>query len=92
MDVLPLSDCYSKIRADLIEEEENITYSKTLCLSLAWDWMFKGISSEGINREILSILEYAKLNRQNNAITLAIPETYLLQMAISFPREIRQMA
>ena len=51
--------------------------------------MFKGISLQGINRKVSSILECTKLNRQNNVSTLAIPETYLIKMAKAFPAEHR---
>jgi hypothetical protein len=43
--------------------------------------MFLGVSSEGINREVVSTLECAELNRRHGQESLAIPELCLLQMA-----------
>lgn len=43
--------------------------------------MFKGVTSEGINREVSSILECARLNQMQNVQSLAIPETSLLFLA-----------
>ena len=55
--------------------------SKLLCVSIAWDWMFKGVTSEGINREVSSILECARLNQYHKQQSLAIPEAALLFLA-----------
>jgi hypothetical protein len=43
--------------------------------------MFKGVTSEGINREVSSILECARLNQKHKVQSLAIPETALLFLA-----------
>ena len=43
--------------------------------------MFKGVTSEGINREVSSILECVRLNREHDLQSLAIPETALLFLA-----------
>ena len=43
--------------------------------------MFKGVTSEGINREVSSVLECAKLNREHKVQSLGIPETALLFLA-----------
>eukprot|EP00804_Cyclotella_cryptica_P029728 CCRYP_015212-RG/>CCRYP_015212-RG protein AED:0.20 eAED:0.20 QI:1000/1/1/1/0.5/0.2/5/129/307 len=43
--------------------------------------MFKGITSQGINREVASILECARLNHTYHVQSLGIPETALLFMA-----------
>lgn len=50
-------------------------------MSVAWDWMYTGITSYGINREISSILECSRLNRDQLKQSLAIPETCVIQMA-----------
>jgi hypothetical protein len=47
--------------------------------------MFLGVSSQGINREVVSILECAELNRRHGQESLAIPELCLLQMARKLP-------
>ena len=43
--------------------------------------MFKGVTSEGINREVSGILECARLNRIHDLQSLAIPETSLVFLA-----------
>ena len=43
--------------------------------------MFKGVTSNGINREVSSILECARLNQSKKVQSLAIPETSLLFLA-----------
>ena len=52
-----------------------------MCLSVAWDWMFKGVTSDGINREVSSILECARLNQNKKILSLAIPERGLITLA-----------
>jgi len=47
--------------------------------------MFRGVTAEGINREICSVLECTILNRKHGKVSLAIPELSLLQMARVFP-------
>jgi hypothetical protein len=51
------------------------------CFSFSQDWMYRGITAAGINREITSTLECAALNRKHEKHSLAIPELSLLQMA-----------
>ncbi|KAK1736014.1 hypothetical protein QTG54_013150 [Skeletonema marinoi] len=72
------TDCHHDLRQKLQESIGNI---EQLCFSIAWDWMFKGVTSEGINRELSSILECVHLNRAHNLQSLAIPETALLFLA-----------
>ena len=43
--------------------------------------MFRGVTAEGINREILTSIECAALNRKYGVLSLAIPELSLMQMA-----------
>ena len=43
--------------------------------------MFRGVTSNGINREVSSILECARLNQNKKVQSLAIPETSLLFLA-----------
>ena len=50
-------------------------------MSIAWYWMFKGVTSKGIDREVASILECSELNRHHKLQSLAIPETALLFLA-----------
>lgn len=51
------------------------------CISVAWDWMYLGTSSEGVNREVISILESAAINRVFGKMSLAIPELCVLELA-----------
>ena len=80
---LPDDDCHKDLREALIEEEK--LKGEQLCISVAWDWMFRGVTSAGINREVFSTLEATILNRKNNRASLAIPEMSLLQMAKVIP-------
>ena len=80
---LPENDCHYEMR-EQIKREENLQREE-ICISLAWDWMFRGVTAEGINREICSVLECTILNRKHGKVSLAIPELSLLQMARVFP-------
>lgn len=75
---LYVTDCHHDLRQNL---RESIGSTEQLCFSIAWDWMFKGVTSEGINREFSSILECVRLNSAHNLQSLAIPETALLFLA-----------
>lgn len=84
----PLSpdDCHAKLRAELVHPgttEKVVAPGKPeiLCISVAWDWMYRGVTIKGINREIVSGLECAALNRKYGVPSLAIPELSLMQMA-----------
>jgi hypothetical protein len=81
--VLPKTDCHFELRSTILrtKEDESLTIEEDICMSIAWDWMFKGVTSEGINREVASILECSRLNRQHELQSLAIPETALLFLA-----------
>ncbi|KAL3786447.1 hypothetical protein HJC23_011028 [Cyclotella cryptica] len=77
---LPLheADCHCNLRNEILP---SISQEDLVCVSVAWDWMFKGITSQGINREVASILECARLNHTYHVQSLGIPETALLFMA-----------
>ena len=72
------TDCHHDLRQQL---QQSIGLSEQLCFSIAWDWMFKGVTSGGINREVSSVLECCRLNRDHSLQSLAIPETALLFLA-----------
>lgn len=72
------SDCHHDLRQQLLQ---SVGAPEQLCLSVAWDWIFKGVTSEGIKNEVSSVLECSRLNRKNNLQSLAIPETSLLFLA-----------
>lgn len=83
---LPPTDCHAELRANLVKpgtSEKVVGPGKPeiLCISVAWDWMFRGVTAKGINREIVSSLECAALNRKYGVLSLAIPELSLIQMA-----------
>jgi len=79
---LPPADCHASLRHNLLRDEK--LADEQLCLSVAWDWMYQGVTAEGTNREVASMLECARLNRENLVQSLAIPETCLLQIARIF--------
>jgi len=83
---LPPTDCHSKLRQKNIEKLKLGT-SEQICISVAWDWMYRGVTSEGINREIVSTLDCAELLRHHRTQSLAIPETAILHMASHFVSE-----
>jgi len=78
------ADCHAEIRRKVIEERK-MDGQENLCISVAWDWMYRGVTPEGINREVSTVLEASVLNRRNGVSSLAIPELSLLQMAKSVP-------
>lgn len=81
---LPEWDCHAEHRRNLIESK-GIAGEEKLCVSIAWDWMYRGVTPAGINREVCTVLEGSTLNRRNGVTSLAIPELALLQMAKSVP-------
>lgn len=76
---LPDTDCHSDLRNQVRQTKEKST--EDICFSVAWDWMFKGVTSDGINREVSGILECSRLNREHHLQSLAIPEASLLFLA-----------
>lgn len=53
-----------------------------VCFSIAFDWMFAGITADGINREVTTSVDNAERNRRHEtAKSLAIPETAILKIA-----------
>ena len=79
LDVLPPEDCHSELRRTLIKEK-NLEWAPP-CLSIAYDWMFSGVTAEGISREVSSMIACASLNRKNRVKSLAIPRTAVLEIA-----------
>lgn len=77
---LPESDCHWDLRNQVLEEKGGSHESST-CLSVAWDWMFKGVTRDGINNEVSSILECSRINQKRHLASLAVPETCLLFLA-----------
>ena len=79
LDSLPASDCHSALRKDLIKKEVILT--PPLCISIAWDWLFRGFTAIGIDKEIYTSLSSTKICQQHRKVCLGIPETVLLHMA-----------
>eukprot|EP00571_Detonula_confervacea_P000867 CAMPEP_0172328380 /NCGR_PEP_ID=MMETSP1058-20130122/60322_1 /TAXON_ID=83371 /ORGANISM="Detonula confervacea, Strain CCMP 353" /LENGTH=2122 /DNA_ID=CAMNT_0013045493 /DNA_START=119 /DNA_END=6484 /DNA_ORIENTATION=+ len=73
------TDCHHDLRNEILQSKKQPI--EDVCFSIAWDWMFKGVTSEGINREVSGILECARLNQEHGLQSLAIPETTLLFLA-----------
>lgn len=81
--ILREEDCHAQQRQSLIAHDK--IERGQMCISVAWDWMYRGVTGPGINREMLTILEAAILNRKNGVTSLAVPELSLLQMAKTVP-------
>lgn len=81
---LPEQDCHAQLRRTTIEAK-GIAGEEKLCVSVAWDWMYRGVTQEGINREVSTVLEASTLTRRNGVTSLAISELSLLQMAKAIP-------
>jgi hypothetical protein len=81
---LPDEDCHAAQRAELVKVE-GLDDEEQFCISIAWDWMNRGFTPEGISREVSTILEGTILNRKYGVRSLAIPEMCLLQMARRIP-------
>jgi len=88
---LPGSDCHAERRRKIIESK-GIAGEEIQCVSVAWDWMYRGVTPAGINREISAVLggstllrKHALLKKPGDMELLAIPELCLLQMAKCIP-------
>ncbi|KAG7346143.1 hypothetical protein IV203_005211 [Nitzschia inconspicua] len=77
---LPESDCHAEQRKTIVKEA-GLEGREVMCISVAWDWMNRGVTPAGINREMCTVLEGTILNKKNMVTSLAIPELSLLQMA-----------
>lgn len=77
---LPKTDCHASLRPSYMARKKD-SDKEEVCISIAWDWMYRGITSQGVNREVLATLECASLNKIRGKESLAIPELALLQMA-----------
>ena len=65
-DCLPTSDCHSTLRKELIEKEGFVP--PNLCMSVAWDWLFRGCTATGIGKEIDTSLSSAKVCQKKKKI------------------------
>ena len=78
---LPVADCHAAQRDNLVTREN--MGSEEICISVAWDWMYRGVTETGIRREISATMSCAVLNRNNKVVSLGIPGAALLHMARS---------
>lgn len=72
-------DCHFEARNALIAEVGMIGQAP-LAVSIAWDWQFRGVTSEGIHRETTSMLESQYLLREG-LMSLATSRAALFAMA-----------
>lgn len=77
--LLEANDCHSTIRAQVIKDR-NIT-KDVVCMSVAWDWMYRGKTCEGIKEEVVQTLDSVKLARDHNTQSLAIPQLSIIETA-----------
>jgi len=87
---LSRDDCHFNLREAVLQRSAGKPISETLCVSVAWDWMYRGATPDGINREVSTMLECASLNRLHGAQSLAIPETSILQTATTMLTRVTQ--
>jgi hypothetical protein len=85
---LPEFDCHAEQRKHLVART-GISGLEKMCISVAWDWMNRGVTPDGINREVCTVLEGTILNKRSGVTSLAIPELSLLQMATFVPSKAR---
>lgn len=69
--VLDPEDCHFQMRQSLkqqLEKKKNGETLNNICISIAWDWIYKGFTSIGITRELSTIVNthniMAKYNRE----------------------------
>lgn len=54
---LPQSDCHHILRNQIIRDKE--LEGVDVCISIAWDWMYRGVTKNGINQELTCSLKCA---------------------------------
>ncbi|CAM9442957.1 unnamed protein product, partial [Choristocarpus tenellus] len=52
----------------------------SVCVSVAWDWVFMGVTEKGCRDELGSALECAEINRREGVESLAPVESCLIQV------------
>eukprot|EP00557_Chaetoceros_sp_GSL56_P005613 CAMPEP_0176496820 /NCGR_PEP_ID=MMETSP0200_2-20121128/11393_1 /TAXON_ID=947934 /ORGANISM="Chaetoceros sp., Strain GSL56" /LENGTH=931 /DNA_ID=CAMNT_0017894789 /DNA_START=80 /DNA_END=2875 /DNA_ORIENTATION=+ len=87
---LEANDCHSSLRKKCIVEN-NIT-ADCICMSIAWDWMYRGVTETGINDEVYHSLDSASLARNHGKQSLAIPQLSLIQTATFFFAKFKTLA
>jgi len=76
------NDCHYELRSDLLKTTQSIG---PICVSIAWDWMYKGVTTEGTRNEIITSMEAATMLRKSDSgnKNLAQPCHVLLSAARS---------
>jgi hypothetical protein len=82
------TDCHSKLRKNIVSTDG--ISEETICLSIAWDWLFLGNTNQGINQEVEACLEVTSLNRARKLKSLACPETCLLFLGIEYLAQMKE--
>jgi len=79
---LSASDCHFKLRKQIIESAGQPITDGDVCVSVAWDWVYKGCTVEGSLNEILLSMEGDALRRKKElGGSLAQPRHHLLSAA-----------
>jgi hypothetical protein len=82
-EILDETDAHVDLRRDLIKETKVLgPWCDKLCLSIAWDWVFRGVSERGVKTEVAHVLSRTRQNQQSRRRSLAQPELSLLRMAM----------
>jgi hypothetical protein len=82
-EILDETDAHVDLRQDLIKETKELgPWCDKLCLSIAWDWVFHGVSEIGVKTEVAHVLSRTRENQKSRRRSLAQPELSLLRMAM----------
>jgi hypothetical protein len=81
-EILDEADAHFDLREKLIKETKVLgPWCDKLCVSIAWDWVFRGVSEIGVKTEVAHVLSRTRQNQQSRRRSLAQPELSLLRMA-----------
>jgi len=75
-------DCHKILREDLVKQK-HLT-KDIICKSVAWDWMYTGVTEDGIKAEVTETLSSSKLAVLNGVLSLAIPESCISALARNY--------
>jgi hypothetical protein len=76
------SDCHSNLRQRIVADDSLV--NEVVCVSIAWDWLFLGHSSKGIEEEMSVSLEAARINSTKGLHSLSVAEVCLIYLAIEY--------
>jgi hypothetical protein len=69
-DELDVNDCHYTLRSQLRDEIANEVNEESLCISVAYDWLFSGYSPEGMRGEALWSWKTCQRNRRATGVKL----------------------